>query len=386
MNIQTSKKANLGLPGQNYTVGVVQRNIGLSNIGFIMVNKESLGVGDFDSTAFYHESLVRDRVIGSDTIKILNKYNRVFGLDFNLRGLDSKLRGDLYYHRSVDANTTGKNYTFGTFIGYFGRNINILLGQSGAGENYNAEVGFIPKLRVYSGYHSGFSRIEGRIFPKSNVISNMGPFAQVNFTNVSNWRNRDKSFGVGYGINFFNTSRIEFSYTNTFQKLVRDFNPISDDLYDSFLVGDSFFWNRTAVLYISDQRYRFTYQLGGNAGSFYNGENVNVNGLVSFRFQPYGSFSIKFDYNDINLPLNYGQEKLFLIGPKLEFTFTDKIFLTTFAQYNNLAENVNLNTRFQWRFKPASDFFVVYTENYLSDNFKSKNRALVLKLTYWFNI
>jgi hypothetical protein len=75
-----------------------------------------------------------------------------------------------------------------------------------------------------------------------------------------------------------------------------------------------------------------------------------------------------------------------LIGPRLDLTFTDKLFLTTFAQYNDRDDNVNLNARFQWRFKPASDFFVVYTENYFPEVMKSKNRALVLKLTYWLNL
>ena len=31
------------------------------------------------------------------------------------------------------------------------------------------------------------------------------------------------------------------------------------------------------------------------------------------------------------------QEQLFLIGPRIDLTFTDKIFLTTYYQYNNLA-------------------------------------------------
>jgi hypothetical protein len=96
--------------------------------------------------------------------------------------------------------------------------------------------------------------------------------------------------------------------------------------------------------------------------------------------------AIRYDYNAIDLPDNYGKEKLFLIGPRIDLTFTDKIFLTTFIQYNNLADNINLNARFQWRYKPASDFFVVYTENYLPQHLASKNRALVFKLTYWFNL
>ncbi|HEX9957456.1 MAG TPA: hypothetical protein VGA96_09365, partial [Fibrella sp.] len=70
----------------------------------------------------------------------------------------------------------------------------------------------------------------------------------------------------------------------------------------------------------------------------------------------------------------------------LDLTMTNTLFLTAFMQYNEQAKNVNLNTRLQWRYKPASDLFIVYTDNYLPDNFAVKTRALVLKLTYWWNV
>ncbi|MBS1543322.1 MAG: hypothetical protein JST14_06785, partial [Bacteroidetes bacterium] len=110
------------------------------------------------------------------------------------------------------------------------------------------------------------------------------------------------------------------------------------------------------------------------------------NGQINFRYQPYGNVSLRFDYNDVRLPNGYGQEKLFLIGPRVDLTFTDKLFLTTYVQYNNRIDNVNINARFQWRYQPASDLFIVYTENYLPETMASKNRALVLKLTYWLNL
>ena len=140
-----------------------------------------------------------------------------------------------------------------------------------------------------------------------------------------------------------------------------------------------------AVL-MSNQRKVFRYSMGTTAGGFYNGENINFNGEVNFRYQPYGSVSVRFDYNELKLPDNFGREKLFVVSPRFDLTLTSKIFLTTFVQYNTLLDNVNLNARFQWRYKPASDFFVVYTENYLPETFGSKNRALVFKFTYWLNI
>jgi len=93
---------------------------------------------------------------------------------------------------------------------------------------------------------------------------------------------------------------------------------------------------------------------------------------------------VTYDYNDIKL--SYGSTKFLLISPRIDLTVSSKIFFTTLVQYNTRYDNVALNARFQWRFKPASDFFIVYTETYASNNFISKNKALVLKWTYWINL
>jgi len=85
------------------------------------------------------------------------------------------------------------------------------------------------------------------------------------------------------------------------------------------------------------------------------------------------------------LPEPYTSADFYLVGPRLDITFTDKIFLTTFFQYNNQIDNINVNMRFQWRFAPVSDLFIVYTENAYPENLYSKNRGLVIKLSYWIN-
>ena len=102
---------------------------------------------------------------------------------------------------------------------------------------------------------------------------------------------------------------------------------------------------------------------------------------------------MNFTYNRIRLPDPYNDADLFLIGPRIDLTFTKSIFWTTFIQYNSQINNVNVNSRFQWRFKPVSDLFIVYTDNYFADidgrfiDFnRPKSRALVVKLSYWFNL
>jgi hypothetical protein len=139
------------------------------------------------------------------------------------------------------------------------------------------------------------------------------------------------------------------------------------------------------VSFTSDIRKSFNWLVSSSYGGYYTGTKWMVDGELYFRVQPYGSLAIITTYNDIAMPSPYKSAQFILIGPRLDLTFTDKLFLTSFVQYNNQINNVNLNFRFQYRFAPVSDLFIVYTENTFPGNYRLKNRGLVLKLSYWFN-
>jgi len=97
--------------------------------------------------------------------------------------------------------------------------------------------------------------------------------------------------------------------------------------------------------------------------------------------------AVRAEYNKLVFPGNYGSGEIFLIAPRIDINFTTSVFWTTFLQYNTQANNFNINSRFQWRFRPMSDLYLVYTDNYFTDPLlKNKNRALVLKLNYWINV
>ena len=90
-------------------------------------------------------------------------------------------------------------------------------------------------------------------------------------------------------------------------------------------------------------------------------------------------------YNSLLLPQPWGANNFLLLATKIDITFTNTLFLTAYLQYNQQTKNTNLNTRFQWRYKPASDLFLVYTDNYYIGPVFVKNRAFLLKFTYWWN-
>ncbi len=141
-----------------------------------------------------------------------------------------------------------------------------------------------------------------------------------------------------------------------------------------------------SVQYNSDLRKLFNWSGSIAHGKYFNGDRFEMSGELNYRYQPYGSVSVAFNYNEITLPQPYNSATLFLVGPRFDISFTDQLFISTFVQYNNQIDNINLNTRLQWRFRPVSDLFLVYTDNYFPENLKVKNRALILKLSYWINV
>ncbi|MGB4958597.1 MAG: hydrolase, partial [Saprospiraceae bacterium] len=108
---------------------------------------------------------------------------------------------------------------------------------------------------------------------------------------------------------------------------------------------------------------------------------------LNIRKQPYVSLNVALEYNRLVFPGKYGKQEFWLVAPQTEINFANNLFWTTFVQWNSQADNLNINSRVQWRFKPMSDLFLVYSDNYFTESaFVNKNRALILKVNYWLNI
>jgi hypothetical protein len=164
-----------------------------------------------------------------------------------------------------------------------------------------------------------------------------------------------------------------------------DFDPTRTD-GEPLPAGSSYVYRYVSWFFRSDQRKLFFVGARGSAGQFYNGQRYNIGGNINYRFQPYGNVGVDVQYNAVRLPSPHNSADLILIGPRVDITFTKTLYLTGLFQYNNQIDNFNTNIRFQWRFKPVSDLYLVYTDNYYASDFTTKNRSLVFKLTYWLSL
>jgi hypothetical protein len=195
----------------------------------------------------------------------------------------------------------------------------------------------------------------------------------------------DKSYSGNYEVQFLNSSQIQLEVEWQSVTLTDPFDPSRTDGLE-LGENEELDWVTLSLSYNSDNRKPFSYNFSLNTGDFYNGKRSRIGGNFIFRNQPIYQLGVNFEYNKIDLPDPFNDADLFLVGPRFDLTLTNTVFFTTFVQYNTQDENLGHNSIFQRRFKPVSDLFIVYTDNYFTDNFSTRNRALVVKLSYWLNL
>jgi hypothetical protein len=200
-----------------------------------------------------------------------------------------------------------------------------------------------------------------------------------------NGKNLDNESYIPYTITWRNNTTFTTWVATDYVYLTAPFDPTNSGK-DTLARGTEHNWKAFGLEFTSPPQKIFTFAFASRYGGYYqDGTRLNLSGEVSYRKQPFAIFTLGLSYNDIRMPAPWNTTKLWLVSPRIDLTLTNNFYFTTFVQYNNQLKNININTRLQWRYKPASDIFLVYTDNYLPTPFAVKTRALVLKITYWWN-
>ena len=376
LNMQTAKETDNGLPAFNYTVAALQQRVfSRSNLSFIFVNKQAIN--------------------GSESGGDFETYNRVAGLEYRLFSTSNRWRGKAFWHQSISPENLDHNFTNGLQLEYQRRKYRLEWAQIMIGNGYNAEVGFVPR-RDYFLISPEFQLF---FYPLGNIVNqhsfNMDTrfFYQIGKDGnefINDWGLGERQLEFTWNFQFANNTRGSIQSTENEITLLQDFDPTRIQADSVFLpAGETYNFTDLTLEYSSDQRKTVFFTASPTIGQFYNGFRAGMEGEVTYRFQPFGSVAFNFNYNHIDLESPFKTADVWLLGPRIDVTFSKKLFWTTFFQYNNQLDNLNINARFQWRFAPVSDFFLVYTDNYLIDpfsQFEKRNRAVVAKLTYWLNL
>jgi len=365
LNIQTAEDAANEIPTNNNTVVAIQQKVfNRSNIGFIFVNRQVTNMTDFVEDA--------------------EEFNRVIGLDFNLRSEDNKWTGKYYLHKSFAPESGNKDMSSGGFVEYNSRDWKFNVGGIYVGDDFQSDLGFIRRNDIVT-LNPAATRI---FYPEGSKI-NTHTFELRGSTTWSpdlDFKYTDGMVDMEYQIAFRNQSKIEMALNHRYTYLLEDFDPTGSEDGIPLPAFSEYNYTKFDFTYESDNRKDFSFVARTDVGEFFNGYKYSLTSDFRFRVQPYFTASLRSSINYIDLPDPYSTESVWFIGPKVEFTFTKNLFWSTFIQFNSLDEDFSINSRLQWRFRPLSDLYVVYNDNYKTTPFSPGYRALIVKFTYWINI
>lgn len=367
MNVQTRRIDSLN-PAKNYAVAAFQRKIlAASYLGGILVSEQAVGA-------------------------VNAKRNSVAGLEFNLLTPNNRWVGKAFVQKALyEGLKSNRGYAHASYLFYRTLKWEAMWNHEYVSGKFRAPTGFVPRIENYDPalrktFFMSYGRLEPMIsrvfYPKSRVINNFS-FNLYNSTYTdSNYRITEAISTLSGKVMLQNSASFRLAANREFFWLFQPFNPVNARDTQFLSTGEYHFQSVSASA-ISNNRKPLNGSLECQYGSYFGGDKFSITGAVQYRLQPRFLFTLNYRRINIDIP-ELGKSTLNLIGAKTEYSLSTTMYFTAFLQYNTQAENVNVNVRYQWRYRPMSDFFVVYSENY-EPRFLTKNRSLAFKWVYWFN-
>ena len=372
LNMQTSRDLENEISAFNNSIMVLQQKVfGRSNFNAFVISREATG--------------------NYDLLSNNNKFNRVIGFDYNLRDINGKWSGKYYFHKSFSPENNDDSISYGLSTTYESRSFGFRVASSYIGNDFRSDLGFIRRTDIIKLY----PEISYTFWPEDSKLINHGLEITPVYVLKPSINNKISDYYIisRWDAVFRNSSRIDFTMWNRYTYLYESFDPTGSETGDSLPADSEYYYTNFDFSFDSDDSKDFTYKINPSFGKFYNGNKVSFDLELGQKIRPKFTGSIEMKYDRVDLPEPYSSAKILLIAPRIDFTFSKDVYWATLVQYSNQNDNLSFNTRLQWRFAPLSDLFLVYNDNYYTENRydsifipRVKNRSINLKLTYWLDI
>ena len=262
-------------------------------------------------------------------------------------------------------------------LDYNGDRYGLVLEHLYAGEHFQPELGFLRREAFRRHFASG------RFSPRPRSIEAIRRFVwQGDFDYITDTGGRleTRTALAEFRLELENSDQARVEYTNSFEFLPEEFE-ISDGVI--LPVGEYRFQDINFLYSFGAQR-PLPSTISFRTGSFFSGDRdaLRFNGRVELTRK----FSVepRLSLNWVDLP--EGDFDARLASARVNYTFSPRMFLSSFLQYNSRSESFSSSVRFRWEYEPGSDLFVVYSEGRddLSTDPFLANRTLAVKFTKLF--
>lgn len=372
--------------------GRVAGRAGPFQIGAVNIQTKGVAGNPLIPPTNFSVMRVRRDVLARSDIGVIGTYrntsltegagsNSVFGVDGNFAFFQNLILNASYLASRTtlekEGTAAGDNSTYRGNLDYGGDRYGLQLEHLYVGEGFQPELGFLAR----EAFRRNFA--QGRFSPRPESIPWIRRLVwETDFDRITDTGGRleTRKATAKFRAEFENSDRAEVEYTNNFEFLREEFE-ISDGVFVP--VGEHGFEDVKLQYTLGAQR-RLPSTISYRRGSFWTGQRdtLTFNGRVQagskFTLEP------RLSLNSVTLP--EGDFNTNLVSARVSYTFSPRMALGSFIQYNSGSDSVSASVRFRWEYQPGSDLFFVYSEG--REGFAEKpfltNRTLALKFTRLF--
>lgn len=341
-------------PAENFAVLRVRRNLGGSDVGFMVVNRQETG--------------------GTGA----GAYNRSFGVDANLRLLRHMVVNS--YFAGTDASAVSglsglsADHTAARIaIGWRDRVWEASAFVKRVGEAFDPGVGFVRRTAVRQGYAT--LGAHPRPFPA--LMQETNPYVELSYVTNLEGQLATREASAGLATQFYDGSTLNLRYSNQFERIERLFRvtgvpiPAADYRFNEF-----------SASYRSNQGRPLNGSVNVTAGGYYAGTRRSIGGEVQWRAHYRLMFEGSASHNAVRLPAGAFNADVF--GGRIRVSYSTRLFGSAFVQYNSQSDQWVTNIRLNWIYAPLSDVFLVYQERRDPANRVTLDRVVTAKVTRLF--
>jgi Domain of unknown function (DUF5916) len=342
-----------GVEGNSYTVLRALRELSArSRVGVMAVQRLRMGDGD--------------------------DYNRVYGVDGRV-GIGQAWTADAWAGFSQTPGRSGDANSWSGRVAFTTRDWNHSARVLQVGDAFNPEVGFMSRPAGYRFDELMLMRLVRS--PRWKEVRQWNPHISLRryvgtdgFTQ-STWAHID-------------LTEVEFNGGGRFGP---DINVFTEGLQVPFEIAPGvvlqpgqYHFSLPGIDWGSDPSAQLSFLTRIEVGQFYSGTKKGGNVTFTARKGAAFSSSLLLDHQDVDLP--EGAFVRDLIGVKLAYFFTPRVFVQSLTQYNNQAEVFTANVRFAWLRTGNTGLFVVFNDGESADSFVRWRlpiaRSLTVKYSY----
>ncbi len=312
---------------------------------------------------------------------ISGDYNRTYAVDGRV-GFGDAITVSSFFGSTDTPGLSGSTNAWDLTAGWTSNSVRANATVQEIGENFNPEVGFLPRAghRYYQLFGMYYIRPNSglrEIRPHVSYFTYRARKSDLNqgFEETGRWH-IDTHWQWPDGMELHTGANwVREGLSEEFTIRGTDF-AVAPGTYDAWEAVIVFNTNRSSTVVLDS---RLT------VGDFLSGNRRGLDGTVTFRQSERLSTGVRVAYNDVELA--EGAFTTTLAGVNVGYFFTPKIYLQSLVQYSDQIDTWSANVRFGWLNTAGTGLFIVYNETQGIEELTGPlGRSLILKYTKQFSL